>query len=283
MAKNPLVTKNIKLVIGEIYLKNPTWAAKKIRDAVEAKLHETNPCSQKGWPGLSAVQKEVSVIRRKDDERSPESRALDRPWSIGALNKYDIAYEVVPRLIEINNIMKNIPGLQPLEIRRARWASRLQSLTKDNLKLITLSGVYAERELVSELMGIDLDTSDIDELAIKSPSAALSRLWDESIAHDEERKMGLVLDPPDSTLPDIHSYRLWLGFIGGCKRWPHLAKEQQKALVIGLREWIKGLSQNENQFPYKFVSEVDSELAREMEERYHRAFEEEPDERVNSR
>jgi len=169
MAKNPLITNEVRKVIANIYLEHSDWRAKEIRDAVEARLHKINPRSKPGWPGLSAVQKELTKQRKTDDARPPESKALDQPWSLGKITERDLPIESIPVILGIQEY-RRLKGKEPLTIRQAWWLSRIYSVISQPEVLSTAevllfwARVYASSERIAELTKTERDTSDLDRI-----------------------------------------------------------------------------------------------------------------------
>ncbi|MFC2047213.1 hypothetical protein ACFLTK_02920 [Chloroflexota bacterium] len=160
MAKGPVITDRVKQQIAGVYLEHPDWRAKEVQYEVDCLL------SGRG-PGLSAVQKELTKIRKRDKERSSELRSLDRPWSIGTLMEYDIPPEALPKIVQMQDFGRQTE--KPLSIREARWVGRLHTLTTDMKILVGLSLHYALRERVCELTCIPMDTFNIDHIVLKNP------------------------------------------------------------------------------------------------------------------
>lgn len=160
MAKNPLITDEVKRVIAKIYLKHPDWRAKEIRDGVEAQLHEQNPRSKPGWPGLSAVQKELTKQRKTDEARPPESKRLDEPWSLSSLTKCSIPPEAMPIVMSVYK--KRLAEKDPLLIREALWIARLYNIVDPPDLVWDWAFLYALEEMVSEDLGKPFDSRELD-------------------------------------------------------------------------------------------------------------------------
>jgi hypothetical protein len=154
MAKNPLITDEVKRVIAQMYLKHSDWRAKEIRDGVEARLHEQNPRSKPGWPGLSTVQKELTKQRKTDDTRPPESKGLDEPWNIATMADADneIPAEALPIVLRVWAKSFERKG-KSLTIREAKWVSRLYHLINDIDSLKWYAKFYALEERTTEITG----------------------------------------------------------------------------------------------------------------------------------
>lgn len=157
MPLGPRITNEVKRFIAEVHDKNPDWRAKEVKEEVQVLLRRVNHQVKPDWPGLSVIQVELKKLR--DRKVSGEPFGIDRPWSIGRLVKYDIPSEVIPRVLEIQEIRGNN---KPLTIRDAKWIGRLHAVFQNIMGLAVWSTVYAEREKICEQSGIEKDTSDID-------------------------------------------------------------------------------------------------------------------------
>ena len=233
------------------------------------------------WPGLSLVQKELAKIRKRDAERSPESKGLDRPWSIGTFFEHTMPPEVIPLLLQIQADRREADFT--MSVRQARWIAVLRqvivtsevvkNLDMDAKKTViqSVAFAYAMREEISELTGTLLDTSDLDDVlakgellllvglqglrdyfnlppkSAKSPVSSDSEI-DQSVQQLHEH-LGLVLDLPDfKTEQGDFEYVFWLAIIGCGKKWATLSKVAQRELVKRLQEWVKA---NEPDFHFK--------------------------------
>jgi len=224
MAKNPLITDGVRRVIAEVYLKYPDCRAKEIRDAVEARLHKENSRSKPGWPGLSAVQKELTKQRKTDDARPPVSKRLDAPWSIAASVEFGLSPEASKDLFFMWRISLAID--RPISIRQARWIVYLRNLSyqdtptgnrysdkvKRNLWLIRQSWLYSVREQASEIMGENhFDTNDLDAAsfmpswekvtAVKAGKISELKFTQEALAKIE--KLGTSLTSPPVSIKSV--------------------------------------------------------------------------------
>jgi len=223
--RGPKIPNDVNIIIAEICEKakdsDPGITAKEIMDKVHVELRHRGMQRLPGWPGLSAIQKKLTEMRRKDAERPPESKEMDRPWSMGALVKYDIPPEALPKVFQVQEHFKAL-SKKPLTIRQAMWIGRLHALVTDITELSMLVVRYANRERIFEITDIAKDTSDIDN-SFRShmiASDAFAELVSETcfiadeigdrafdflkeLAEEEipeiERRLGLTLDPPDFT------------------------------------------------------------------------------------
>jgi len=163
MAKGPRITKGMRDKIASLYLEDTKAPAKEIQEKLSQLYGDKAP-------GLSAVQKELTRIRRNPNVSSE----LDRPWEIGAIAKYGFPAEIVPTIIELLRSRNNkgeIVGRSFLTIRQALWIVRLAPLM-DSIKedvlayptapevnksqlmeymLLQMAYAYARREQIAEL------------------------------------------------------------------------------------------------------------------------------------
>ncbi len=184
MAKGPRITKVIRDKIASLYLEDRSSPAKEIVEKLRQLYGDKAP-------GLSAVQKELTRIRRNPNVSSE----LDKPWVLGAIGKYDIPAEIVPTIIELLRSRNNkgeIVGRSFLTIRQALWVTRLSPLMdtigEDILALYTsshevnkpqllqymlvqMAAAYARCEQIAELNNevspgkkVLFDTSDLDNI-----------------------------------------------------------------------------------------------------------------------
>jgi hypothetical protein len=125
MAKGPRITKGMRDKIASLYLEDVKAPAKEIQEKLSQLYGDKAP-------GLSAVQKELTRIRRNPNASSE----LDKPWELGAIGKYGIPAEIVPTIVELLRIRNNkgeIGGRSFLTIRQALWMARLAPLM-DSIK-----------------------------------------------------------------------------------------------------------------------------------------------------
>jgi len=155
MAKGPKITTEIIKKIAGVYMDNPSWPAKTIQREVHAQLRKDKPGIPPGWPGLSTIQKILTITRTIDAKRRPESKRLDIPWTMDTLVEYEISPEALPTVLKMAVHFRQKEGEgRRMTIREARWAARLSSL-KDLRKLHYYVKDYAKEEKVVELTGTD--------------------------------------------------------------------------------------------------------------------------------
>jgi len=201
MARGTVLTEGIKRLIAPISLEHPDWGAQQIRKEVINQSHRVMPYVDPDWPGLSAVQKQLAKIRRRDAETIGDP--LDAPWSLGSLGikqEYELPPEVIPIVLDAKRSRKPQPPAEraeriahimhiledetkrnpaqirqllkiedkpepPFSVREAKWVARITFALKDRL---TSEGIgwwahlYAEFERSCELAGVPCDTSSLD-------------------------------------------------------------------------------------------------------------------------
>ena len=150
--RGPTIPDNVIHLIGEVYDGHREWTAQAIMNEVHSRLRKEGTQLRPGWPGLSAVQKELTRMRQKDNERPPESKGLDEPWSVVTLANYELPFSSLPTILKMAVHFQQHEGRR-MTIREAKWAARLRSL--ENLrKLYDFILDYAQEEKVRELTGI---------------------------------------------------------------------------------------------------------------------------------
>jgi len=166
MAKGPIITDEIKRIIAGVYDAHRDWRAKQVQFAVNERLHGSGP-------GLSAVQKVLTEIRKRDEYRTPELKGLDEPWSLASSSinpNYELPPEAIPIVLEAKRIRnlyikrqlrgeltsehitkirhmaekRGTPAAQmlieqleepilPLSVREAQWIARIYYVFKDKV------------------------------------------------------------------------------------------------------------------------------------------------------
>lgn len=125
MAKNPIITEDVKARVKKFYLRHKKWKTKDIQKRVSQLLHRENPELPEGWPGISSVRKILAPIKN----RTPDP--LDETWSFGSLAKYPIPPEAIPTVISIFEKCDQDSGFfdewMP-SIREMLWVGRLHKI-----------------------------------------------------------------------------------------------------------------------------------------------------------
>jgi len=119
-------------LIGDIYRKNRNLGPTKAREELLKRMKEKGLDKNYGpdYPSVSSVSLQLKKCKENDDKRTPESKELDKPWSIGSLSKYPIPPEAIPLVSSIYEKCL-IAGLSTewlLSIREALWIGRLYKI-----------------------------------------------------------------------------------------------------------------------------------------------------------
>lgn len=246
MAKGPRITDEVIKLIAQVYLEYPNWRAKEIQSEVNARLYNANPRLNPGWPGLSAVQKELTKIRRRDAMRHPESKRIDERWSIGTLAEFNIPPEAIPKVFQIQQNRRDAE--KPQTIRQAMWAGRLHMLIEDIGELSLLAASCALMERVCELADIPNDTFNTDYFSVKYPLASsafiLTQLAPEpskeglaNSIYEMEGLLGLDLDRPSfSHVSWLYYGNLLTAFIEKIRKKEKPPDEELRQAVLDMRE-----------------------------------------------
>ena len=187
MAKGPYLTRKIKELIANIYFDDRQIKPAKARELLLKRMRAEglDEIFGSNFPSVSTVSKELKGCRDKDEARSPESKELDKPWSIGriAAEGYDIPPESIPTLLELQEYRANLR--LRFTVRDAWWASRLLPLIKPRvLPPVQVLHIwvkeYSDLQEVAELTGTDFDTSELDEIIKKHAEtfAAYPTYWE---------------------------------------------------------------------------------------------------------
>jgi hypothetical protein len=122
-------------------------SAKDIRE----KLLKIYKGSKKYIPKERAI---YNIIKKNKDKViiSP----LDSPWSIGCCEKYNIPADIIPTLIEYEQV-----GQPKFTIRQARWFARL--------KPVVYEMSAAKRPLEDSLAGLSIVTTEGDKIGVPAP------------------------------------------------------------------------------------------------------------------
>ncbi|MDD4985165.1 MAG: hypothetical protein PHQ43_05165 [Dehalococcoidales bacterium] len=148
MPGGPKITDNVKRIIAQVWLEHQDWVAKEIMREVHERLRKDNPNVPPNWPKLTAIQVEIKKTRDRHENRPPEIKDLDKPWSILSLAKYPIHPEALPTVLKVW-VYRRETSNSPFSIRDALWTGRLYTLTKD---IRELSLMACSRSLYEQLM-----------------------------------------------------------------------------------------------------------------------------------
>lgn len=191
---------------------------------------------------------EETIMRLISKARNHPASPLDEPWSIGTLAEYDITPEAFPKIVEIQNLRRNVE--KPLTIREAKWVGRLYTLSSNLTELDALSTYYSMREISSEISGIPCDTLSVDNFVLEAPIAAalilLSTVYPISPGEDMvkdvykmEDMLDLQLERPDFTGTAFTTYGSLLASYIEKGIYKNLSKEELKQDVLKIREMAK--------------------------------------------
>ena len=150
MAKGPIITDEVRLLISEVHIAHPHWRAKDVQHEVNVRMHGKGP-------RISAIQKQLTTVRKAS---ASVSKSLEAPWSLGISADYGIPLEANEAIMKIWK-WRAVVGLT-LTIREAQWVTRLKGIAADNL-LYSWAVRYAIREQVCRLLGREETyTADLD-------------------------------------------------------------------------------------------------------------------------
>ncbi|MFC1928642.1 hypothetical protein ACFLXK_03435 [Chloroflexota bacterium] len=206
--RGPNIPEKVRSIIADVYLEDEKQVAEKIMYEVHRRLREADMQLRPGWPGLSAVQKELIKIRKSDAEEA--KKGLEATWSLGvsAQSEHGITSESTSALLAVWNHCLAIGHV--FTIREARWVARLRSTfaTSGYIRtgeLFAWAYEYAIRERICQVLNQRIDTIDLDaELFIKSRERyvyrSLGLVPREKVPFDKrEEQLGST----------FHGYLLW--------------------------------------------------------------------------
>jgi hypothetical protein len=265
-----VITENIRQEIAKMYVDHPEWRAKEVEAELRGKL--------KGKaPGLSSIQKELSRIRERESERSPEEEKLNRTWTIGDLTQHELGPEAVRLLLLIQNERKK-GGRAQLRVREALWVARLYAVRESGpikkpmpLDLLATWGeAYALREKICMISNTVCDTSDLDEgllgnfgqvlenRVVKIAEEAIEKLEKSRNLEDakeyisdetalthimalESQYFGYALGNPDMDSDSLATYKTIIKDLAEATKdsLKNIGIEERKVFFLSLRKWIK--------------------------------------------
>lgn len=173
---NDKLAKHWKDIAAEIYGKHREWNSGQIHRELIDRLGEGRA------PGLNAVQKWRQV--QKPEMEKIIASGVDTPWHVGLLRntKQNSDYGFTPEALEYIHLVKEYDrkyNQEVLTIRKAIWVNILYSAYKIEIdtamqkkkqkdlhrwagQLSTIAWLYAEHEIRSNVLGIPLDTTELD-------------------------------------------------------------------------------------------------------------------------
>jgi len=166
MARNPIITDEVKVLIRQFYSRHTSWKAWEIQKRVSQMLHSRNPELPQNWPGLNAVQRELAAIRKQKNNASPQ----DEPWSLASLNDYPIPPEAMP--VVMSFYKKRLAEDDVLNIREALWVGRLFKIIDPQDLVWDWAFLYAIDEMIAEESGEPFNSRRLDLEMIRNPQAA---------------------------------------------------------------------------------------------------------------
>ena len=226
--RGPNIPGNVRKLIARIYVENRDQSSKDVMIELHKQMKkEGRKDWPEGWPGLSAVQKELEKFRSRHKDVDDE----DKPWSRIALSAYPLPPETIPIVYRVwaSSLLKG----KPLTIRQARWAS-------------CLSHIYIKKDT----------QGNIDEKAIESLRTSA---W-AAAAHEKVLKLtgGLPAKYNDMLwywLEDAHLYYMLTGDSRplnkineeyGGKEEPFEPQAEDKADDNGKVEWSPAEKEKRN-------------------------------------
>jgi hypothetical protein len=228
-------------------------------DALLDQLSISRPDLAEALPSAQTVRRLISPVRAKLSEGPGE---VDQPWSLGrdAGGTDGIDESAVPLILKINKHLsldireerrrKGFPTSR-LTIREAKWISRLRHAmlsthTADDSDaptaleartLLEMARRYSARELVTEALGGEIDTYDLDmEIAYGVPMSRRQgnfkdlQLWMLSL------EMGLIPQSPLGQPEDILERAINFGEVNGN---PFERRENIDDLSLGMEAWAR--------------------------------------------
>ncbi len=170
---------------------------------------------------------EDTLSRMISEARNKQPSELEKPWSIGACDYYNIPSDIIPILIKIQKLRATEDeGESPGEItiREARWIGRLYPAAKpiisklassnerELLWLLFIAGSYSQRERVSEQINEQYpNTTDLDRLYFTSEDFlsddALLPWWDALLPAHRQALIDSIEEERSVTHKDVMQYR----------------------------------------------------------------------------
>jgi len=262
MSKGPGITKDVDLLIAEVYLTDTNQRAKEVQDKVNIRLEGKGP-------GLSAIQKKLTKLR--NSETKERLNPLDKPWCIGTVSQFDIPPEALPVVLKAWKMSLLLEMEQPFIIRQAIWVARIYKCfpSKDIITLCNYATLYARREHACELLGIPFDTADFDyEMAmskweITTADNTGKRPIRFPVSKSPVQATPIVEGMPDGTIgeslqftlldhfdgfkaPSINLseeeewiYVIWLKYLSKGPKWVSLSDAERRAVMVQLQDWVK--------------------------------------------
>lgn len=234
MGRKRILTEQVKGIIADVYLKHKKWTAWEIKAEVNQRI------DGKGL-GLSAIQKQLTELRKHDEKWEKE---LDKPWTIGSMNKCAIPPETLPVVLQVWR--KQLNWIEPLTVRQARWVVRLCTTIPDGVVLLThWAQLYALWERMCSLSDIDFDSSAFDAALVMRPWELITALLTDKVtakmipAFPIDELVRLSNENYVDTMEEIDRvFDSWRHFMIKGPLWADLTKELRGKVEIYLRKWV---------------------------------------------
>lgn len=270
MAKGPIITDETKMLIAQVHQEHPDWYAKE----VEA---EVNKLLDSKGPGLSAIQKELTNIRRRYQGAGGVQEKL---WNLGLLsapNVPDLPADSIPVVLKV--LVRRVQmKSRPLTVREAKWIARLHYLVPNVDELSLVARFYAAGERACEAAGVSFNTIDMDIGIIYGQWPLMFFKWLASteIVEDSEKKdvgqelaHNIEVELLGRKLESVElSGKAWFWYIfellklATSPKWTAIPKEKQKSIILRLQEYISRYQENYSH-PIEIYEEVGIKQKRE--------------------
>ncbi len=116
----PNITKEVENVVVAVKGTNPKYAANQIRKHIKDNL-KIFRLKDNQVPSVRSMQVILSKPENRRKVKKIMNNPLDKPWSIGSCEEYNIPADIIPTLIEWEQV-----GQPKFTIRQARWFARLK-------------------------------------------------------------------------------------------------------------------------------------------------------------
>lgn len=137
--------------------------AQKVLDATHAYIKANNR-NDIFLPGLRKVQDIIKEARKNNEGLSFAEKKMQDPWSLATIDKYPIATEAIPAVLDVWRYSVNLGD--PLTIRQAKWASRLHTKITDIIELWLQACAYANEDQLSLITNIPMRNFELDNMLV---------------------------------------------------------------------------------------------------------------------
>lgn len=235
MARGSIVTEEVRSLIASVFLQHRKWHAWEIQE-------EVNHTLKGNGPGISAIQKQLTKLRKAYEE---SDRELEEPWDNSAMARYSISPEALPEIMRVWKHRLN--WFNVFSIRQAMWVARLYRLIPDDLVgLAHWSELYATTECAVNLAGGKLNTEVFDAALTMGPWELLTALWTGAIQISESiagfplcELVALSKDREVDLREELDGVtKLWLDFLRKGPECSEPATREPEGLSRRLRLWV---------------------------------------------